>query len=135
NVFFEVDPVDMVGVRDIALASMCEHHLLPFIGKAHAAYIPKTGRSTGLSQIAPGVEVASRRPRLQDRLTAQSADAAMRRLACRGVLVVMEAEHLCMTIRGVNQAGSTTLTSALRGIFRDDPKTRNEAMAIIRSDR
>ncbi|HUQ40623.1 MAG TPA: GTP cyclohydrolase I FolE [Acidimicrobiales bacterium] len=132
SVTFEADHDEMVMVRDIALHSCCEHHLVPFMGKAHVAYIPNDdGRITGLSKLARLVEVYSRRPQVQERLTTQIADTIERVLAPRGVLVVIEAEHLCMSMRGVQKAGSTTVTSAVRGLFRDDPRTRAEAMAFI----
>ena len=135
SVFFDVGHDEMVLVRDIPFYSICEHHLLPFLGKAHVAYIPHKGRITGLSKLARVVEVAARRPQVQERLTGDIADAIMQRLNCRGVLVVMEAEHLCMTMRGVQKPGALTVTSAVRGCFRDNEKTRNEALAMIRSPR
>ena len=111
---------------------MCEHHLLPFFGKAHVAYIPRKGRLTGLSKLARVVEIYARRPQLQERLTSQIADSIMRVLHPLGVIVVIEAEHLCMTIRGVNKPGCKTLTSAVRGTFRSNEVTRKEALALIR---
>lgn len=123
---------EMVIVKDIPFYSMCEHHLMPFIGKAHVAYIPKDGVITGLSKIARVVEGYSHRPQLQERLTTQVADALMSVLTPQGVLVVVEAEHLCMSMRGVKKPGSLTVTSAVRGIFRTSV-TRSEAMSLIKS--
>jgi len=123
---------EMVLVRDIALYSMCEHHLLPFFGKAHVAYIPHPNKISGLSKLARVVETLSRRPQLQERLTTQIADVIMHKLEAKGTLVVIEAEHLCMTIRGVKKPGSTTVTSAVRGIFRTNHITRTEALALIK---
>ena len=119
-------------VRDIAVQSLCEHHLIPFIGKAHVAYIPgPDGRITGLSKLARLVDAYAKRPQVQERLTAQVADEIDRTLAPRGVMVVIEAEHLCMTMRGVRKPGSTTVTSAVRGLFRTSVATREEAMRFI----
>lgn len=131
DIFFEVEHDEMVLVKDIPFYSLCEHHLLPFFGKAHVAYIPRDGRITGLSKLARVVDVVARRPQVQERLTSQVADAVSRRLEPRGVLVVMEAEHLCMTMRGIKKPGAITVTSAVRGIFRDNDKTRAEAFALI----
>jgi GTP cyclohydrolase I len=132
QVTFEVNHDEMVMVRDIALTSMCEHHLVPFIGKAHVAYIPGTdGRVTGLSKIARLVDAYAKRPQVQERLTAQIADEMERTLQPRGVLVVIEAEHLCMSMRGVRKPGSSTVTSAVRGLFRESAATRFEAMRFI----
>ncbi|MBW3643721.1 MAG: GTP cyclohydrolase I FolE [Actinobacteria bacterium] len=132
GVTFAADHDEMVMVRDISLVSMCEHHLVPFVGKAHVAYIPSAdGRITGLSKLARLVEGYARRPQVQERLTTQIADTLERVLAPRGVLVVIEAEHLCMSMRGVRKPGATTVTSAVRGLFRDNPATRAEAMAFI----
>lgn len=129
---FDVGHDELVIVRDIALYSMCEHHLLPFIGRAHVGYIPnKEGRVTGLSKLARLVELYSRRPQVQERLTTQIAEAVMEHLDARGVIVVIEAEHLCMTMRGVQKPGSSTLTSAVRGVLRN-AATRAEAMSLIR---
>ena len=133
NVVFELGHDEMIMVRDIPLASLCEHHLIPFIGKAHVAYIPnEKGQITGLSKLARVVDVVSRRPQVQERLTTQIANAIETALDPRGVLVVVEAEHLCMTMRGVRKPGSQTVTSAVRGIFRDNEATRSEAMGLIR---
>ena len=132
KVVFEADHDEMVMVRDIALTSMCEHHLVPFMGKAHVAYIPnEDGRVTGLSKLARLVDAYAKRPQVQERLTAQIADEIERTLQPRGVLVVVEAEHLCMSMRGVRKPGSSTVTSAVRGLFRDSTATRFEAMRFI----
>lgn len=132
NVVFELGHDEMIMVRDIPLASLCEHHLIPFVGKAHVAYIPnEKGQITGLSKLARVVDVVARRPQVQERLTTQIADAIESALEPRGVLVVVEAEHLCMTMRGVRKPGSQTVTSAVRGIFRDNNATRAEAMGFI----
>jgi GTP cyclohydrolase I len=129
---FEEGHDEMVMVRDIPLASICEHHLSPFIGKAHVAYIPnEEGRITGLSKLARLVDGLARRPQVQERLTAQIADAMVGRLEPRGALVVIEAEHLCMSMRGVRKPGAVTVTSAVRGSFRDSMSTRLEAMNLL----
>ncbi|MFH0796006.1 MAG: GTP cyclohydrolase I FolE [Candidatus Omnitrophota bacterium] len=122
---------ELVLIRDIPLYSMCEHHLLPFLGKAHIAYIPDKHRITGLSKIARVVEILSRRLQLQERLTSQIADTIMKTLKPKGVMVVVEAEHLCMTMRGVKKPGSRAVTSVMRGIFLNDARTRNEALNLI----
>ncbi len=129
--FFHVESDEMVVVKEIPFYSLCEHHLLPFVGKAHVAYIPRNGLVTGLSKIARVVELAARRPQLQERLTAQVADAMMNRLTPQGVVVCMEAEHLCMTMRGVQKPGTMALTSAIRGIFLEDSSARAEALAML----
>ena len=132
KVVFEAEHDEMVMVRDIALTSMCEHHLVPFIGKAHVAYIPnEDGRVTGLSKLARLVDSYAKRPQVQERLTAQIADEIEHTLQPRGVLVVVEAEHLCMSMRGVRKPGSSTVTSAVRGLFRESTATRFEAMRYI----
>ncbi len=134
DVTFEAGHSEMVMVRDMPLYSMCEHHLVPWMGKAHVAYIPgKDGRITGLSKLARLVEVFARRPQVQERLTTQIADTLEKVLRPRGVFVVIEAEHLCMTMRGVRSPGSVTVTSAVRGVFKSDARTRAEAMSLIRS--
>jgi GTP cyclohydrolase I len=134
EVVFEEGHDEMVLVKDIPLYSMCEHHLMPFSGKAHVAYLPnENGQITGLSKIARLVDVLSKRPQVQERLTTQIADIIEIKLNPRGVLVVVEAEHLCMTMRGVKKAGSVTVTSAVRGTFRSDVSTRAEAFALIRA--
>lgn len=132
SVTFEADHDEMVMVRDIPFHSACEHHLVPFVGKAHVAYIPgDDGRITGLSKLARLVEGFAKRPQVQERLTGQIADTLNEKLNPKGVLVVVEAEHLCMSMRGVRKPGSITVTSAVRGLFRDNPSTRAEAMAFI----
>ena len=132
DVVFEAGHDEMIMVRDIPLASLCEHHMLPFIGKAHVAYIPnEKGQITGLSKLARVVDLVARRPQVQERLTTEVADAIETALDPRGVLVVVEAEHLCMTMRGIRKPGSETVTSAVRGIFRDNDATRAEAMGFI----
>ncbi len=132
EVTFEADHDEMVMVRDIPMYSLCEHHLVPFFGKAHVAYIPNhDGRITGLSKLARIVDGYARRPQVQERLTKQVADAINEKLRPRGVLVVMEAEHLCMSMRGIRKAGASTVTSAVHGIFRTEVSTRMEAMQFI----
>ncbi|MGY6500523.1 MAG: GTP cyclohydrolase I FolE [Acidimicrobiales bacterium] len=132
EVQFEADHDEMIMVRDIAFASVCEHHLVPFIGRAHVAYIPgRDGRITGLSKLARLVDGFAKRPQVQERLTSQVADCLVERLDPRGALVVVEAEHLCMSMRGVRKPGALTVTSAVRGLFRDDIATRAEAMNLI----
>ncbi len=132
---FDIGHDEMVLVRDIELWSMCEHHLVPFTGVAHVGYIPaETGKITGLSKLARLVDVYAKRPQVQERLTTQVADALMDILDARGVIVVIEAEHLCMTMRGVRKAGARTITSAVRGIMHN-AATRSEAMALIASRR
>ena len=121
---------DMVLVRDISLYSVCEHHLIPFVGKAHVGYAPN-GRVVGLSKLARLVEGYARRPQLQEQLTAQIADALYENLGSRGSIVILEAEHLCMTMRGVQKSGSITVTSAVRGVYEEDEALRAEAMALI----
>jgi GTP cyclohydrolase I len=132
QVVFEAGHDEMVMVKDIDMGSICEHHLIPFIGKAHIAYIPnERGQITGLSKLARLVDVLSKRPQVQERLTTQIADAMEEALDPRGVLVVIEAEHLCMSLRGVRKPGSRTVTSAVRGQFRKSEATRAEAMGLI----
>jgi GTP cyclohydrolase I len=132
NVTFAAEHDEIVMVRDIPFASLCEHHLIPFIGHAHVAYLPsEDGRITGLSKLARVVDLYSRRPQVQERLTSQVADALMDRLAPRGAIVVVEAEHLCMSMRGVRKPGARTVTSAVRGVFQHDPRTRAEAMSLL----
>lgn len=129
--FFEdEDHHELVMVKDIPFHSMCEHHLLPFHGRAHVAYLPQ-GTVTGLSKLARLVDVYARRPQMQERLTTQVANTLMEALDPYGVLVVLEAEHLCMSMRGIKKPGSITVTSAVRGSFCDDPATRSEAMALL----
>lgn len=123
---------ELVLVRDIPMYSQCEHHLVPFHGMAHVGYIPNAaGRITGLSKLVRLVDLYARRPQVQERLTSQVADALVRRLEPRGVIVVIEAEHLCMAMRGVRKPGAMTMTSAVRGIFKADPRTRAEALSLI----
>jgi GTP cyclohydrolase IA len=127
---------EMIMVRDIPLYSACEHHLLPFVGKAHVAYVPnRDGRITGLSKIARLVDLLSKRLQVQERLTTEIADHMDRALEPRGVFVLIEAEHLCMTMRGVKKPGSVTVTSAVRGVFRTDARTRAEALELVRRAR
>ena len=129
---FDEDHDEMVLVKDIPMYSTCEHHLVPFHGVAHIGYIPgEDGRVTGLSKLARLVEVFARRPQVQERMTSQIADALADVLKPRGVLVVIEAEHLCMAMRGIRKPGSSTVTSAVRGIFRENPATRSEAMSLV----
>ena len=123
---------EIVLLKGIPLYSVCEHHLLPFIGRAHVAYIPKGGRVTGLSKVARVVDILSKRPQVQERLTTQIADIIMTKLKPRGVMVVLEAEHLCMSMRGVKKPGTLTVTSAVRGIFKENQKTRSETLALIK---
>jgi GTP cyclohydrolase IA len=133
EVTFAADHDEMVMVRDIPFASLCEHHLVPFIGKAHVAYIPgEDGRITGLSKLARLVDGFARRLQVQERMTSEIADAIEKALAPRGVLVVVDAEHLCMSMRGVKKSGTSTVTSAVRGLFRSDSATRAEAMQFVR---
>ncbi|HEU5308499.1 MAG TPA: GTP cyclohydrolase I FolE [Acidimicrobiia bacterium] len=132
TVTFEADHDEMVMVRDIAVTSVCEHHLVPFAGRAHVAYIPGSdGRITGLSKIARLVDGFAKRPQVQERLTTQIADALVDTLDPIGVLVMIEAEHFCMSMRGVKKPGSLTITSAVRGLFKSNAATRAEAMSLI----
>ena len=132
RVVFEEGHDEMVMVRDIPLYSVCEHHLIPFVGKAHVAYVPnERGQLTGLSKLARLVDGLARQLQVQERLTAEIADQLMRHLDPRGALVVIEAEHLCMSMRGVRKPGAVTVTSAVRGQFRDSMSTRMEAMNLI----
>jgi len=123
---------EMVMLRDIPFYSMCEHHLLPFFGKAHVAYIPNKNRLSGLSKLARVVDVIARRPQLQERITSQVADTLMSELRPMGVLVVVEAEHLCVTMRGAQKSGSVMTTSAVRGVFEKSERTRHEALQLLR---
>lgn len=132
RVFFEKEHDEIILLKDIPLYSVCEHHMIPFVGKAHVAYIPDGNRITGLSKIARVVDVFAKRLQVQERLTTEIADTVMKKLKPKGVLVVIEAEHLCMSMRGVNKPGITTTTSAVRGIFRTSHKTRSEALSLIR---
>jgi GTP cyclohydrolase I len=123
---------EMVLVKDIPFYSVCEHHLLPFIGKAHVAYIPAKGKIVGLSKLARAVEVFAKRPQVQERLTSQLADLIMEKLKPKGAMVIVDAEHLCMSMRGIKKPGSRTVTSAVRGIFRTKESTRTELLALIK---
>lgn len=132
DVQFDADHDEMIMIRDISFASVCEHHLVPFMGRAHVAYIPgKDGRITGLSKLARLVDGFARRPQVQERMTSQIADSLVEHLKPRGALVVVEAEHLCMSMRGVKKPGALTVTSAVRGVFKTDQATRSEAMNLI----
>ena len=135
KLFDEPGNDEMVIVRDIPMYSMCEHHLLPFIGKAHIAYIPADGRIIGLSKLARIVNVYAKRPQVQERLTSQIADFLFDELGAKSVAVIVEAEHLCMTMRGAKAAGAVTQTSALRGTARSDARTRAEVMALLTGGR
>jgi len=129
---FAVDHDELILVRDIPMYSLCEHHLLPFIGSAHVGYIPSEGgKITGLSKLGRLVDGYARRPQVQERLTSQVADALVEQLNPRGAIVVIDAEHLCMSMRGIRKPGSNTVTSAVRGIFRNNPSSRSEAMRLI----
>jgi GTP cyclohydrolase I len=129
---FDADHEEMVLVRDIELFSTCEHHLVPFFGQAHVGYIPnEKGQITGLSKLARLVDVYARRPQLQERMTSQIADALMDTLEPRGVIVIIQAEHLCMSMRGVRKPGAKTVTSAVRGLFLSSETTRLEAMSLL----
>ena len=130
---FKEEHEEMVLIKDIPLYSMCEHHLLPFYGLAHVAYIPSKQKVTGLSKLARVVDSYCKRPQIQERLTRQIADTIMKVLTPQGVLVVIEAEHMCMTMRGIKKPGSKTVTSAVRGIFRTNPATRAEAFSLIKN--
>jgi GTP cyclohydrolase IA len=133
---FDADHEEMVLVRDIELYSTCEHHLVPFFGVAHVGYIPnEKGQITGLSKLARLVDLYARRPQVQERMTSQIADALMANLEPRGVIVIIEAEHLCMSMRGVRKPGAKTVTSAVRGSFLNSESTRAEAMSLLRNHR
>jgi GTP cyclohydrolase I len=124
---------EIVLLKDIPLYSVCEHHLLPFIGKVHIAYIPKNNKVTGLSKIARVVEILSKRLQVQERLTTEIAEILMKKLKPMGVMIIIEAEHLCMSMRGVKKSGVLTVTSAVRGVFKENSKTRAETLALINS--
>ncbi len=132
TVFQQGEHEEMVLVKDIPFYSICEHHLVPFIGKAHVVYIPTKGKITGLSKLIRVVEGFAKRPQVQERLTGEVADSLMAKLKPQGVLVVIEAEHLCMSMRGVKKPGTKAVTSAVRGIFQRDAKARAEALALIK---
>ncbi|MBU8907236.1 GTP cyclohydrolase I FolE [Desertibacillus haloalkaliphilus] len=130
---FGEDHEELVLVKDIPFYSMCEHHLVPFFGKAHVGYIPRGGKVTGLSKLARAVEAVAKRPQLQERITSTVADSLVETLDPHGVIVVVEAEHMCMTMRGVKKPGSSTVTSAVRGVFSDDAAARAEVLSLINS--
>lgn len=132
EVLLSQDHDEIVLLKDIPLYSICEHHLLPFVGKAHVAYVPQGSRVTGLSKLARVVDILSKRLQVQERLTTQIANVIMKKLRPKGVMVVIEAEHLCLSMRGVKKPGVTTVTSAVRGIFRTNSKTRAETLALIK---
>ncbi len=131
DIILEQKHDEIILLKGIPVYSVCEHHLLPFIGRAHVAYIPK-GRVTGLSKLARVVDVLSKRPQVQERLTTQIAEIIMAKLKPQGCMVVIEAEHLCMSMRGVEKPGTLTVTSVVRGIFRENEKTRSEALALMK---
>jgi GTP cyclohydrolase I len=122
---------EIILLKGIPLYSVCEHHLLPFIGKAHVAYIPRQGRVTGLSKLARVVDILSKRPQVQERLATQIAEIIMSKLKPQGCMVVIEAEHMCMSMRGVKKPGTLTVTSVVRGVFKENEKTRSEALALM----
>ncbi len=131
---FDENHDEMIIVKDIPFYSVCEHHMVPFVGKAHIAYVPnKSGKIVGLSKLTRVLEIASRRLQVQERLTTIVADAIMEKIQPRGAMVIIEAEHLCMSIRGVKKPNTITITSAVRGLFRENPASRAEAMALIKS--
>jgi GTP cyclohydrolase I len=130
-IFADENHNELVLVKDIPIYSMCEHHFVPFYGKAHVGYIPKNGRLTGLSKLARVVDAVAKRPQLQERITSDVADLIMEKLDPYGVIVVIEAEHMCMTMRGAKKPGSRTVTSAVRGIMKTDDKSRSEALSLI----
>ncbi|MBO4474071.1 MAG: GTP cyclohydrolase I FolE [Clostridiales bacterium] len=132
---FSSDDDEMILIGDIPFYSMCEHHLLPFHGKAHVVYIPRDGKILGLSKVARIVDTLSRKPQLQERLTSEIADTIQKAVDAQSVCVVIEAEHLCMTMRGIRKPGSKTVTSAMRGGCRSDARTRSEALALINRPR
>lgn len=132
DTIFSEDHEEVVLVKDIPFFSMCEHHLVPFFGKAHVAYLPRNGHVTGLSKLARAVEAVAKRPQLQERITSTVADAIMEKLEPKGVLVVVEAEHMCMTMRGVKKPGSKTVTMSARGVYREDAKAREEVLSLIK---
>ena len=135
KVFHEEGNDEMILIGDIPFYSMCEHHLLPFHGKAHVVYIPRDGKILGLSKVARIVDTMSRKPQLQERLTSEIADRIIEAIDAKSVCVIIEAEHLCMTMRGIRKPGSKTVTSAMRGGCRTDLRTRNEALALINRQR
>ena len=136
DVVFEEHHDELVLIRDIPFHSICEHHLVPFVGRAHVGYIPNAeGQVTGLSKLARLVDIVAKKPNLQERITSKVADTVQEALQPRGVMVVVEAEHFCMTMRGVRKPGAVTVTSAVRGIMRDEPASRSEAMSLIYGSR
>ena len=132
EVIFEKDHDEIILLKNIPFYSVCEHHMLPFIGKAHVAYIPSNNRVTGLSKLVRVVDIFARRLQVQERITTDIADIIMKKLKPKGVMIIIEAEHMCMSMRGVKKPGVMTITSAVRGIFRKNKKTRAEAMALIK---
>jgi GTP cyclohydrolase IA len=133
---FDENHDEMIIVKDIPFYSVCEHHMVPFVGKAHIAYVPnKSGKIVGLSKLSRVLDIVSRRLQVQERLTTIVADTIMQKLQPRGTMVIIEAEHLCMSIRGVKKPNTITVTSAVRGLFRENPASRAEAMALIKSGR
>ena len=132
EVLLDKEHHEIVLLKDIPLYSVCEHHLSPFIGKAHVAYIPKGNRVTGLSKLVRVVDILSKRPQVQERLTTEIADILMKKLKPLGVMIIIEAEHLCMSMRGIKKPGILTVTSAVRGIFKEKEKTRLEALSLIK---
>ncbi|MBY0357429.1 MAG: GTP cyclohydrolase I FolE [Candidatus Obscuribacterales bacterium] len=128
---FSEETEELILVKDIPFASICEHHMVPFIGTANIGYIPENGKITGLSKLARVVEAASKRLQVQERMTTEIADALLRSLNPQGVIVILEAEHLCMSIRGIKKPGSKTITSAVRGVIRDNPLTRSEVLSLM----
>jgi GTP cyclohydrolase I len=132
EVIFEKEHDEIVLLKNIPFYSVCEHHMLPFVGKAHVAYIPSNNRVTGLSKLVRVVDIFARRLQVQERITTDIADIIMKKLKPKGVLVIIEAEHMCMSMRGVNKPGVLTITSAVRGVFRKNEKTRAEALTLIR---
>jgi GTP cyclohydrolase IA len=132
EVILEQKHNEIILLKNIPLYSVCEHHLIPFVGRAFVAYIPYQGRVTGLSKLARVVDLLARRPQVQERLTTQVADIIMTKLKPRGCMVVIEAEHMCMSMRGIRKPGTMTVTSAVRGIFQEDEKTRAEALALMK---
>ncbi|TVP82859.1 MAG: GTP cyclohydrolase I FolE [Alkalicoccus sp.] len=129
---FGEDHEELVLVKDIPFYSMCEHHLVPFFGKAHIGYLPQGGKVTGLSKLARAVEAVTKRPQLQERITSTIADSLVETLDPQGVMVIIEAEHMCMTMRGVKKPGSSTITSAVRGVFKRDEAARAEVLSLIK---
>jgi GTP cyclohydrolase I len=132
NTVFGEEHEELVLVKDIQFYSVCEHHLVPFYGKAHVAYIPRNGKVTGLSKLARAVEAISKRPQLQERITSTIANSIMETLDPHGVMVILEAEHMCMTMRGVKKPGAKTVTSAVRGVFAEDYRSRSEVLSLIK---